>query len=440
MPSSSVLPHDDPSLVMVNAGMNQFKPIILSKPEQSLPGQLRCLKRAVNSQKCIRCGGKHNDLSAVGRDYRHHTFFEMLGNWSFGDYYKDKAIHMAWDLLVNRYKLPKDRFFVTYFSGDDSLNLQPDLESKSIWKSLLAQYDLGEDKIIGLGADENFWEMGTTGPCGPCSEIHFIIDPVKAKSDLMAGSIELWNLVFMQYERLPDGQLIPLPKKHVDTGMGLERLSSVLLTEKQNSNYDTDLFLPLIAAIEDHVPNKPKYSGSLESEIDFAYRLLADHARMYTIAISDGILPATAGAGHKVRTVIRSAYWTAKSVFEHQAALLLVKLVDEVVKSLGDAYPNLQSQSQVIKDEVYKECKNYYHLMLLAKKHFKKQVKQLRENEETVLTGAGAFELVKKFGAPRSLLESLAARYQVEIDWNSFDEIVEREHEMSIAGSKRESE
>ncbi|KAG8827713.1 Alanine--tRNA ligase, partial [Serendipita sp. 400] len=295
-PSSSTIPFEDPTLLFANAGMNQYKAVFLGTVDPN--SDMSKLKRAVNSQKCIRAGGKHNDLEDVGRDSYHHTFFEMLGNWSFGDYFKREALSWAWELLTEVYKLPADRLYVSYFEGDIKQGLEPDEETKQIWLEI----GVPEERIVKGNAKDNFWEMGPTGPCGPCSEIHFDRIGNRNAAHIVNADdpnvVEIWNNVFIQFNREEDGSLKSLPAKHVDTGMGFERLVSAI--QSASSNYDTDVFRPVFNKIQEVSGVRP-YSGKFGADdvdgIDTAYRVIADHVRTLTFALSDGGVPSNMGRG-----------------------------------------------------------------------------------------------------------------------------------------------
>ena len=353
VPSSPVVPHGDPTLLFTNAGMNQFKDIFLGRGD-------RQYTRVVNTQKCIRAGGKHNDLEDVGKDLFHHTFFEMLGNWSFGDYFKAEAIDWAWDLLVNVWRLEPDRLYATVFAGEPTEGTEPDLEAEELWKRFLPP-----DHISRWGKKDNFWEMGETGPCGPCSEIHYDSRPPDDRRALPGDQlvnqanphvIEIWNLVFIQFNRAPasdgrPGQLTPLPARHVDTGMGFERV--VRIIQGKQSNYDIDLWQPIFNAIKQHT-GAHHYQGALDDPIDVAYRVVADHVRCLTVAINDGAMPGNEGRGYVLRRILRRAVRHAHQTLAVQGPVLC-HLVPAVVQSLADVFPELNDKpdriAQIIRDE-----------------------------------------------------------------------------------------
>jgi alanyl-tRNA synthetase len=339
VPSSSVVPLDDPTLLFTNAGMNQFKDVFLGTGT-------RPYKRAVDSQKCIRAGGKHNDLEDVGRDTYHHTFFEMLGNWSFGDYFKKEAIAWAWELLTDVWKLDKSRLHVTVFEGDKEQGLARDDEAAEYWRT---QTDVNPAHIHQGNKKDNFWMMGDTGPCGPCTEIHIDRTPDKSGSKLVnagdARVMEIWNLVFIQFNRDEKGVLHPLPAKHVDTGMGFERVTAVL--QGKESNYDTDVFTPIMNAIGDVV--KKKYGGKLDDINDVAFRVIADHLRMLTFSITDGALPGNKGRGAVLRSVLRRAFRFGYQQFG-QREPFVYRLVPALVEHMGGAYPELMKSPERVQD------------------------------------------------------------------------------------------
>ncbi len=382
VPSSPVVPHDDPTLMFANAGMNQFKPIFLGQRTPDVdkwPGVTPASPtRAANTQKCIRAGGKHNDLDDVGHDTYHHTLFEMLGNWSFGDYFKKEAIAWAWELLTKVWGIDKRRLHATYFQGDEADGLPPDSDAAELWRTVS---DIDPANIHPGNKKDNFWEMGDTGPCGPCSEIHIDLTPdMSGGSRVNAGDarvMEIWNLVFIQFNRDAAGKLSPLPAKHIDTGMGFERITAVLQGKK--SNYDTDVFAPIFAGIQ-RVTNAPEYTGLLEEQSgapsemvgtahptdsslithhsslykDIAYRVIADHIRTLTFALTDGAVPSNEGRGYVLRRILRRAVRYGRQYLNvHEP--FLCKLVPVVVDAMGHAFPELTNKPQrvveIIKDE-----------------------------------------------------------------------------------------
>lgn len=353
--SSPVVPYNDPTLLFVNAGMCQYKPIFLGDADKRT--EFGRLTRAANTQKCIRAGGKHNDLEDVGKDVYHHTFFEMLGNWSFGDYFKKEAVEMAWELLTSEqqkggYGLPKERLYATYFGGDEKMGLPADLEAKALWEQFLPA-----SHVLPGSAKENFWEMGETGPCGPCSELHFDRIGGRECPELVNQDdpdvLEIWNLVFMQFNRETSGALIPLPSPCVDTGMGLERLVSVL--NDLRSNYDTDLFTDIFKRIAQLCPNVPReYRGKVGAEdpdrVDLAYRAVADHIRTVCVAIADGASPSNEGRGYVVRRVLRRALRYGRQVLRAPSdRRWFCELADTVIAQLGEPFPELAANAQKIK-------------------------------------------------------------------------------------------
>ncbi|KAK7499284.1 hypothetical protein BaRGS_00009544 [Batillaria attramentaria] len=427
VPSSSAIPHKGQGTYFTNAGMNQFKPVFLGTVDPR--SEMATYRRVVNSQKCIRVGGKHNDLAEVGCDLTHHTFFEMLGNWSFGDYFKEEACKMAYELLTKEYKLPVERLCFTYFGGNTDLNLSPDTQCQDIWRSL----GVPSDHILPFGMKDNFWDMGNTGPCGPCTEIHYDhVRPHAAGHLVNANSpdvVEIWNLVFMQYERHEDGSLSPLPSQHVDTGMGLERMLAVM--NGSHSNYDSDLFTPLFDTIQ-KASGAPAYSGRVGADdaagVDMAYRVLADHARMYTVAITDGLMPSRHGLGHKLRQLIYRCVRYTQKVFHTDPHLLCV-LVDLVADSLGAAYPEIQQRKELVKAAVAITTENYLQLQKEARQSFQKM---LRQEQCKHLTGERVLEITEgRYGCavPLEMLQDLAEEHDVSVDVADFEHRLEKSKE-----------
>ncbi len=407
VPSSGTIPHDDPTLLFANSGMAQFKPIFQGVIDPAAP--FAKLRRAANSQKCIRAGGKHNDLEDVGKDVYHHTFFEMLGNWSFGDYFKKEAIDMAWDLLTKVYGIPEERLYVTYFGGNETFNLPADLEARDMWISK----GMAPERVLPFGMKENFWEMGESGPCGPCSEIHFDrIGGRDAAAMVNADDpdvLEIWNLVFMQYNREADGSLRPLPNKHVDTGMGLERVTSVLQCKR--SNYDTDVFMPLFEAIQAASGAAP-YAGRVGRKedpeaLDMAYRVLADHIRTLTFSIADGGVPSNEGRGYVLRRILRRAIRYAHEKLKAPAGAFAT-LVDCVVNNFSAAFPELAKNPERIRQLLLAEEQQFRKTLDRGLVQFERFASAAAAEGRVCLTGEEAWRLYDTFGFPVDLTKLMA--------------------------------
>ncbi|MEX1023785.1 MAG: alanine--tRNA ligase [Planctomycetota bacterium] len=408
VPSGPVFPSDDPTLLFTNAGMNQFKDVFLGTGR-------RDYSRAVDTQKCIRVSGKHNDLEEVGRDTYHHTFFEMLGNWSFGDYFKAEAIPWAWTLLTEVWGLPKECLWVTVFAGDERDGLPADEESARIWRE---STDIAHDHILYFDRTDNFWEMGETGPCGPCTEIH--IDRGDAASNPLDGAeraigvnagnerfIELWNLVFMQFNRLDDGSLSPLPAKHVDTGMGLERVVSVL--QGESSNYDTDIFTPIFGAIGE--ATGATYGGS-DSEADVAFRVIADHVRACSAAFADGALPSNTGRGYVLRRLIRRAARFGRQALGQEQPFLF-SIAPAVAATLREAFPEITARLEHIQLLLRTEEEAFAKTLGRGLMRFEELASRVASG---AIPGAEAYELYATYGFPRDLVELMARERGLEVD------------------------
>jgi alanyl-tRNA synthetase len=419
VPSSSVVPHDDPTLLFTNAGMNQFKDVFLGTGT-------RPYKRAVDSQKCIRAGGKHNDLEDVGRDTYHHTFFEMLGNWSFGDYYKAEAIRWAWELLTKVWGMDKARLHATVFGGDKEFGLEADEEAAKLWTQVT---DINPAHLHRFGKKDNFWMMGETGPCGPCSEIHYDRAPDKSGGKLVnvgdARVIEIWNLVFIQYNRDEAGKLTPLPAKHVDTGMGFERVTAVL--QGKQSNYDTDVFKPLMDAIGQLVGKR--YGGKLDDLDDVAFRVIADHLRMLTFAITDGALPGNKGRGAVLRSVLRRAFRFGYQRFD-QREPFLYKLVPPLVEDMGGAYPELRSNPERIQDILKGEEADFLRTIERGLALFEEATQQARK-KNGVLDGKAIFDLHTTYGFPPDLTQQMAQERSLDLDMAGYRELLGTHEKLS---------
>lgn len=411
VPSSPVVPYDDPTLLFANAGMNQFKPIFLGM-------ETRAYKRAVNTQKCIRAGGKHNDLDDVGKDTYHHTFFEMLGNWSFGDYFKKEAIAWAWELLTRVWGLDKSRLHATVFEGAPDEGVPKDDEALEYWKT---QTDIDHSHIHLGNKKDNFWEMGDTGPCGPCTEIHYDRTPDKSGGKLVNKGkpevMEIWNLVFIQFNRGADRKLTPLPAKHVDTGMGFERVTAVL--QGKDSNYDTDVFTPIFDAIQ-KATGAPKYTGKLDDLKDTAYRVIADHIRTLTFALTDGATIGNEGRNYVLKRILRRAERYGRQVLGTTKPFLC-ELVGPVVEVMGGAFPELKKQPQKVADAIASEEKEFIKTLDRGIKLFEEVAEKTRSSGGKVVSGADAFKLHDTYGIYIDITEQMANEAGLGVDRVGFE-------------------
>lgn len=409
---SPVVPHNDPTLLFINAGMNQFKALFLGTADPST--EFGRLQRAANSQMCIRAGGKHNDLEDVGRDTYHHTFFEMLGSWSFGNYFKREAIMWAWELLTEVYQLPKDRLYITYFEGDPKNGIVCDDETRDIWREFVA-----DDHIIKGNAKDNFWEMGETGPCGPCTEIHFDRIGGRNAASLVNQDdpmvLEVWNLVFMQFERVQGGKLVPLPQPHVDTGMGLERITSIL--QGVTSNYDTDAWTPIFNAIQQVTKYPTPYDPTKDKDdATVAYRVVADHIRCLTVALADGAVPDSVGRGFVLRRIIRRAIRYGNQFLGGETGFF-TQLADAVIESLGGFFTHLQDPKTIqrVKAILTDEEESFARTWKVGLKHFETAKQGVK-----VVSGADAFVLHDRYGFPVDLTCLLAEKEGMTVDMEGF--------------------
>jgi alanyl-tRNA synthetase len=411
--SSPVVPFDDPTLLFTNAGMNQFKDVFLGIGK-------RDYKRAADTQKCIRVSGKHNDLEEVGHDTYHHTFFEMLGNWSFGDYYKEEAIIWAWELLTNVWKLPKERLWATVYKDDE--------EAHKLWKT---KTDINPEHVLKFGEKDNFWEMADTGPCGPCSEIHINVgNDFNNPEYVNAGSpecIEIWNLVFIQYNRDESGKLHELPAKHVDTGMGFERVCAVL--QKKSSNYDTDVFSPLIDEVV-------KLSGVKydKEEEKIPMRVISDHIRSLTFAIADGAVPGNEGRGYVLRRILRRAARYGRKL--NLNSPFLYKLVDVVAENMGDVFPELLINKSNVKKIIKAEEESFNSTLDRGIALFNDLVNKLQKKNEKTIPGEDVFKLYDTYGFPVDLTNVMAIEKGFSIDEVRFNELMDQQKERSREFSK----
>jgi len=414
VPSSSLIPEDDPTLLFANAGMNQFKKLILGLEKKDY-------NKVASSQKCIRVSGKHNDLEEVGKDTFHHTFFEMLGNWSFGDYFKKEAIIYAWELLTGVYKLQKDRLWATVFREDD--------EAERLWYE---NTDIKKGRVLKFDEKENFWEMAEVGPCGPCSEIHYDRGEEYSCSKPDCGVncgcgrvIEIWNLVFMQYFRDENGKLSDLPSKNVDTGMGFERLVAIL--QNVDSNYDTDLFLPIIKKTEEI--SKRKYKDPIHAE---SFRVIADHIRALSFAIADGAIPSNEGRGYVIRRILRRASRHGRLLDLHKP--FLFKLSSVVVDLMDKVYPELKAKKEHISLVIKSEEERFGETLDSGIELFEEVAGKVIKKGEKVIPGEEAFKLYDTFGFPIDLTQVMAKEKNLSVDMEGFEKELEKQRERSKEG------
>jgi alanyl-tRNA synthetase len=434
VPSSPVVPQGDETLLFANAGMNQFKDIFLGlKPAE--------WRRAVNSQKCLRVSGKHNDLEEVGRDTYHHTFFEMLGNWSFNDYFKAEAIAWAWELLTKVWGINPDQLWATVFGGDERDGLPRDEEAAGLWPKLTS---LPAERVLAFGKKDNFWEMGETGPCGPCSEIHIDLGSDRCDKKGVPGHqcrvngdcaryIELWNLVFIQFNRQPSGHLVPLSARYIDTGAGLERVVSVL--QNKRSNYDTDLFMPIIRATGELSGHE--YTSQLGHKTDNAFRVIADHIRALTFAITDGATPSNEGRGYVLRRILRRASRFGRELDLHDP--FLYKLVPVVVDSLGDAFPEIRERADYVATVIQAEEAGFGRTLDRGLDLFTVAADRAAQTPAKTIGGEDAFQLYDTYGFPIDLTQLMAQERGLRVDLEGFQELMQEQKERARAAQKADS-
>ncbi len=427
VPSAPIVVKNDPTLMFTNAGMNQFKDVFLGNKSPKAP-------RVADIQKCLRVSGKHNDLEEVGRDTYHHTMFEMMGNWSFGDYFKEEAIAWAWEFLTEVLKIDKERLYVTVFGGDPKDGLDPDNEAFTFWKK-----HIDESRIIYGSKKDNFWEMGDTGPCGPCSEIHIDIrsdedrNAVNGKDLVNKDNpevIEIWNLVFIQFNRLANGSLVNLPEKHVDTGMGFERLVRVMQNKK--SNYDTDIFQPVIQTIAEMAG--VRYGD--DEQKDIAMRVVADHLRAVSFALSDGQLPSNNGAGYVIRRILRRAVRYGYT-FLGFTEPFMYKLLPVLVNEMGEQYPELVSQQTLVSKVMHEEESSFLRTLSQGIRRFESYVEQ--NVSLKTIDGAFAFELFDTYGFPVDLTNLMAEEKGLSVDMESFSLKLEEQKNRSRKAAEKTS-
>ncbi|MBR2981071.1 MAG: alanine--tRNA ligase [Odoribacter sp.] len=430
VPSAPMVVKDDPTLMFTNAGMNQFKDVILGNAQPKS-------RRMADSQKCLRVSGKHNDLEEVGHDTYHHTMFEMLGNWSFGDYFKEGAIDYAWEFLTQVMNLDKNRLYATVFEGSADDKLDADLEAKEMWLKYLPA-----DRIIFGNKKDNFWEMGDMGPCGPCSEIHIDLRPDAERAAVPGAElvnkdnplvIEIWNLVFMQFNRKADGSLEPLPEKHVDTGMGFERLC--MAVQGKTSNYDTDVFTPMIAEISELTG----LSYGKDQGIDVAMRVIADHIRTISFSITDGQLPSNVKAGYVIRRILRRAVRYAYTYLNQKDAFLY-KLVPALIRIMGRHYPELVSQKTLVEKVIMEEENAFLRTLDKGIHLLDKIIENTKGANNQVVSGKVAFELYDTYGFPLDLTELILREQNLQVDRDEFAKEMEAQKERSRSAASVDTE
>jgi len=434
VPSSPIVPVGDQTLLFANAGMNQFKDIFLGLVSAEHP-------RVVNSQKCLRVSGKHNDLEEVGKDTYHHTFFEMLGNWSFDDYFKAEAIEWAWELLTKDWGISPGSLWATVFAGHKGDGLPRDDEAAGLWTKVTP---IPAERVLAFGKKDNFWEMGDIGPCGPCSEIHIDLGADMCDKKGVPGHkcavnggcsrfIELWNLVFIQYNRTDEGKLAELGAKYVDTGAGLERIAAVL--QKKKSDYDTDLFMPIVEHISEITGHK--YSSKLNNNVDNAFRVISDHIRSLTFAITDGAVPSNEGRGYVIRRILRRASRFGRELGMHEP--FMYKLVPVVVDCLGDSFGEIKERADFVSTVVESEEESFGRTLDRGIEIFNSAAKRAQKSKEKVISGEDAFRLYDTYGFPLDLTELMAEERSLKVDTAKFDNLMEEQRQRARAAQKSAS-
>ncbi|MHC4630754.1 MAG: alanine--tRNA ligase, partial [Planctomycetota bacterium] len=434
VPSSPIVPIGDETLLFANAGMNQFKDIFLGLASPQHP-------RVANSQKCLRVSGKHNDLEEVGKDTYHHTFFEMLGNWSFDDYFKAEAIEWAWELIVKVWGIEPDHLWATVFAGNQAEGLPKDEEAAGLWTKVTP---IAAEKVLAFAKKDNFWEMGETGPCGPCSEIHIDLGPDACdmknvphhKCGVNGGCaryIELWNLVFIQFNRQSDGELVPLSAKYVDTGAGLERIAAVM--QNQRSNYDTDLFMPIIGRVSDITGHK--YTSKLGNKTDNAFRVIADHIRSLVFAITDGAIPSNEGRGYVIRRILRRASRFGRELGMHEP--FIYKLVPVVADCLGDAFAEIKARADYVSTVIESEETSFGRTLDRGIEIFATAAGRAQKSKDKTINGEDAFQLYDTYGFPLDLTELMARERSLKVDTETFEKLMDEQRARARAAQKAAS-